>query len=51
LQPAEGNTLEAIHFFSTEPVPPTIRAVYSLNTNEYNGSVSLQLIVRHWQEA
>jgi single-stranded-DNA-specific exonuclease len=45
-----GNTLDAIHFFSIEPLPATIRAVYSLNTNEYNGNVSLQLIVRHWQE-
>ena len=46
-----GDTLDAIHFFSTEKMPSAIHAVYSLNTNEYNGSVSLQLIVRHWQEA
>ena len=45
------SSFDAIHFFSTEPMPPSIRAVYSLNTNTYNGSVSLQLIVRHWQEA
>ena len=51
LRHISGGMLEAIHFFSTEPMPPAIRAVYSLNTNEYNGSVSLQLIVRHWQEA
>jgi len=51
LRHTNGGMLEAIHFFSTEPMPPTIRAVYSLNTNEYNGNVSLQLIVRHWQEA
>ncbi|MBI1175254.1 MAG: single-stranded-DNA-specific exonuclease RecJ [Sideroxydans sp.] len=42
---------DAIHFFSTEPMPASIHAVYSLGINEYNGSVSLQLIVRHWQAA
>lgn len=42
---------EAIHFFSTDPMSPSIRAVYSLDINEYNGRVNLQLIVRHWQEA
>lgn len=42
-------TFDAIHFFSTEPVPQSIRAAYSLGINEYNGSVSLQLIIRHWQ--
>lgn len=46
-----GGNYEAIHFFSTEPLPPSVRAVYSLDINEYNGNVSLQLIVRHWQEA
>ncbi|GAB4119917.1 MAG: single-stranded-DNA-specific exonuclease RecJ [Sideroxydans sp.] len=45
-----GN-LDAIHFFSAEPVPENIRAVYSLNINEYNGSENLQLILRHWQKA
>jgi single-stranded-DNA-specific exonuclease len=51
LRHASGDMLDAIHFFSTEPLPSAIRAVYSLNTNEYNGNVNLQLIVRHWQEA
>ena len=46
-----GTLFDAIHFFSTDSLPPCIRAVYSLNTNAYNGNVSLQLIVRHWQEA
>lgn len=41
--------LDAIRFFSTEPAVDDIRAVYSLNINEYNGSESLQLIVRQWQ--
>ena len=40
---------EAMHFFSTDPLPEKIRAVYSLGVNEFNGRVSLQLIVRHWQ--
>jgi single-stranded-DNA-specific exonuclease len=42
-------SLEAMHFFSTDPLPKEIRAVYSLGINEYNGRASLQLIVRHWQ--
>lgn len=44
-----SGSFDAIHFFNPEPVPATIRAVYSLSINEYNGKVSLQLIVRHWQ--
>ncbi|MFA6902533.1 MAG: single-stranded-DNA-specific exonuclease RecJ [Gallionellaceae bacterium] len=44
-----AGTFEAIHFFCADPVPASIRAVYSLNINEYNGKVSLQLIVKHWQ--
>jgi len=40
---------DAIHFFSTDPMPQSIRAVYSLGINEYNGNVNLQLIIRHWQ--
>jgi single-stranded-DNA-specific exonuclease len=42
-------SLEAMHFFSTDPLPEKIQAVYSLGVNEFNGRVSLQLIVRHWQ--
>ncbi|MDD5058078.1 MAG: single-stranded-DNA-specific exonuclease RecJ [Sideroxydans sp.] len=42
-----GN-FEAIRFFHTDPAPANIRAVYSLSVNEYNGSESVQLIVRHW---
>jgi single-stranded-DNA-specific exonuclease len=41
-------SFEAIRFFSAEPAPDTIHAVYSLSVNEYNGSESLQLIVRYW---
>jgi len=41
----------AICFFRTEPLPPSIQAVFNLAVNEYNGNTGLQLIVRHWQEA
>ena len=40
---------EAMHFFSIDPLPSSILAVYSLDINEYNGNESLQLIIRHWQ--
>jgi single-stranded-DNA-specific exonuclease len=43
-----AGSFDAIRFFSAEPAPETIRAVYSLSINEYNGKESLQLIVRHW---
>jgi len=44
-----GNPIEAILFGHNEPLPEQIHAVYSLSVNEYNGSQSLQLIVRHWE--
>ncbi len=44
-----SGAFEAIHFFCADPMPNRIRAVYSLNINEYNGKVSVQLIVRHWE--
>ena len=43
-----SGTFDAMHFFCAEALPDTIRAVYSLSVNEYNGNESLQLIVRHW---
>ena len=43
-----AGSFDAIRFFSADPAPDTIHAVYSLSVNEYNGSESLQLIVRHW---
>ncbi len=45
---SSGTTYDAIHFFHADPLPAEIHAVYSLAVNEYNGNVSLQLIVRHW---
>jgi len=45
-----GKPIEAILFGHNEPLPEQIHAVYSLSVNEYNGTQSLQLIIRHWQE-
>ncbi len=42
----ESGDLDAIYFFSTEPLPEHVHAVFSLSVNEYNGKESLQLIVR-----
>jgi len=47
----QGKPIEAILFGHAEPLPDRIHAVYSLSVNEYNGTQSLQLIVRHWQDA
>ena len=47
----KGAIYEAIHFFCADPMPAQINAVYSLGVNEYNGNVSLQLTIRHWQPA
>jgi single-stranded-DNA-specific exonuclease len=46
---SKAGAFDAIHFFCADPMPASIRAVYSLGINEYNGRTSLQLIVRHWQ--
>jgi single-stranded-DNA-specific exonuclease len=46
-----AGAFEAIHFFCADSMPASIRAVYSLGINDYNGKVSLQLMVRHWQAA
>ena len=47
---AKGKIIEAILFGHNEMLPEQIHAVYSLSVNEYNGTQSLQLIVRHWQD-
>ncbi len=44
-----GKLIEAILFGHNEPLPGKIHAVYSLSVNEYNGTQSVQLIVRHWE--
>ncbi|MDP2851828.1 MAG: DHHA1 domain-containing protein, partial [Gallionella sp.] len=47
---AQGKLIEAILFGHNEPLPEQIHAVYSLSVNEYNGTQSLQLIIRHWRD-
>ncbi|WP_212786924.1 single-stranded-DNA-specific exonuclease RecJ [Ferrigenium kumadai] len=46
---ANGQPVEAMLFGHNEELPEHIHAVYSLSVNEYNGSQSLQLLIRHWQ--
>jgi single-stranded-DNA-specific exonuclease len=43
-----AGSFDAIRFFHADAAPDTVRAVYSLGVNEYNGNEALQLIVRHW---
>jgi single-stranded-DNA-specific exonuclease len=43
-----AGSFDAIRFFSADPAPDEVHAVYSLGVNEYNGRQKLQLIVRHW---
>jgi single-stranded-DNA-specific exonuclease len=45
-----GMAYDAIYFFCVNPLPVNIRAVFNLAVNEYNGSASLQLVIRHWQQ-
>ena len=47
----QGKFVDAILFGHNEPLPGQIHAVYSLSVNEYNGTQSLQLIIRHWRDA
>jgi single-stranded-DNA-specific exonuclease len=47
----EGCTFDAILFHHAEALPPAILAVYAVGLNEYQGSTTLQLTVRHWEEA
>jgi single-stranded-DNA-specific exonuclease len=46
----QGKIIEAILFGHNEPLPEQVHAVYSLSVNEYNGTQSVQLIIRHWQQ-
>lgn len=43
--------LDAMLFGHAEPLPATIAATYRLSANHYNGAVTLQLILEHWQQA
>jgi single-stranded-DNA-specific exonuclease len=45
----DGASFDAIYFQQQEFLPQTIRAVYHLQTNQYNGAQDIQLCLRHWQ--
>jgi len=47
----KNRTIDAILFGYSEALPDRIHAVYSLDINEYKGSSSIQLIIRHWEES
>jgi single-stranded-DNA-specific exonuclease len=44
---AGGRRFPAIRFGHADPLPATIRAVYRLDLNEYQGATTLQLVVEH----
>ena len=43
--------LDAMLFGHADPLPETIAATYRLSANHYNGAVTLQLLLEHWQAA
>lgn len=43
--------LDAMLFGHADPLPGTIAATYRLSANHYNGAVTLQLLLEHWQAA
>lgn len=44
----DGASFDAIYFQQQEFLPQAIRAVYHLQTNQYNGAQNIQLCLRHW---
>jgi len=42
-----GRRIPAIRFGIPDALPPSIRAVYRLDVNEYQGASSLQLVIEH----
>lgn len=44
-----GRLIDAIFFQQQDLLPNTIRAVYQLQTNLFNGRQQIQLNVQHWQ--
>lgn len=52
-QSGSRELLDAIAFgiYSGEPPPARLRAVYTLDVNEWNGRLSLQLLIRHLEAA
>ncbi len=45
----DGKLFEGILFGHNEPLPDAIRAVYRFSINEYNGNVSTQVMLDHWE--
>ncbi len=43
--------LDAMLFGHADPLPVAIAATYRLSANHYNGAVTLQLLLEHWQAA
>lgn len=41
--------LDAMLFGHAEPLPDALVATYRLSANHYNGAVTLQLLLEHWQ--
>ena len=46
-----GQPLDAMLFGHADSLPETIAATYRLSANHYNGAVTLQLLLEHWQSA
>ncbi len=44
-----AQTVDAMLFGHADPLPDEITATYRLSANHYNGAVTLQLILEHWQ--
>jgi len=42
---------DAILFRHADPLPPSIRAAYRPDVNEWRGEASLQLVIEYWQPA
>jgi single-stranded-DNA-specific exonuclease len=45
----DGKIFDGILFGRSEPLPDAIRTVYRFSVNEYNGTVSTQLMLDHWE--
>lgn len=44
-------SIDAMLFGHADPLPEAITATYRLSANHYNGAVTLQLLLEHWQPA
>ncbi|HUO43603.1 MAG TPA: single-stranded-DNA-specific exonuclease RecJ [Burkholderiales bacterium] len=44
-----GREFDAMLFARAEPLPPRVRTVYRLASNEYNGQRSVQLTIEQWE--